>query len=59
MNMKKLFEDFKTDVEQLDDAAIKQSVSVAVTHSINSSSLEYEAEKSDDICASHISNFYL
>ena len=59
MNMKKLFEDFKTDVEQLDDDAIKQSISRAVEHSINSLSLEYKAEKSDDICALHISNFYL
>lgn len=59
MNMKKLFEDFKTDVEQLDDDAIKQSISSAVAHSIDSSSLEYKAEKSDGICALHISNFYL
>ena len=59
MNMKKLFEDFKIYVKQLDDDAIKQSISSAVEHSIDSSSLEYEAEKSDGICALHISNFYL
>ena len=47
MDMKKLFEDFKKHVEQLDDDAIKQSISRAVEHSINSSSLECEAEKSD------------
>lgn len=41
MDMKKLFEDFKKHVEQLDDDAIKQSISRAVEHSINSSSLEY------------------
>lgn len=46
MDMKKLFEDFKKHVEQLDDDAIKQSISRAVEHSINSSSLECEAEKS-------------
>ena len=40
MDMKKLFEDFKKHVEQLDDDAIKQSISRAVEHSINSSSLE-------------------
>ena len=45
MDMKKLFEDFKKHVEQLDDDAIKQSISRAVEHSINSSSLECEAEK--------------
>ena len=47
MDMKKLFEDFKKHVGQLDDDAIKQSISRAVEHSINSSSLECEAEKSD------------
>ena len=45
MDMKKLFEDFKKHVEQLDDDAIKQSISRAVEHSINSSSLECEAEQ--------------
>lgn len=45
MDMKKLFEDFKKHVEQLDDDAIKHSISRAVEHSINSSSLECEAEK--------------
>lgn len=49
MDMQKLFEDFKKHVEQLDDDAIKQSISRAVEHSINSSSLECEAEKSDGI----------
>ena len=47
MDMKKLFLDFKKHVEQLDDDAIKQSISRAVEHSINSSSLECEAEKSN------------
>ena len=47
MDMKKLFEDFKKHVEQLDDDAIKHSISRAVEHSINNSSLECEAEKSD------------
>ena len=46
MDMKKLFLDFKKHVEQLDDDAIKQSISRAVEHSINSSSLECEAEQS-------------
>ena len=41
MDMKKLFEDFKKHVEQLDDDAFKQSINRAVEHSINSSSLEY------------------
>ena len=36
MDMKKLFEDFKKHVEQLDDDAIKQSISRAIEHSINS-----------------------
>ena len=45
MDMKKLFLDFKKHVEQLDDDAIKQSISRAVEHSINSSSLECEAEQ--------------
>ena len=45
MDMTKLFEDFKKHIEQLDDDAIRYSVSRAIQHSINSSALEYEAEK--------------
>ena len=45
MDMTKLFEDFKNHIEQLDDDAIRYSVSRAIQHSINSSALEYEAEK--------------
>ena len=60
MDMTKLFEDFKNHVEQLDDDAIKQSISRAVEHSINSSSLEYEAEKSDGIATKrHLCTIYV
>ena len=45
MDMKKLFKDFKNHIKQLDNDAIKHSISKAVEHSINSSSLECKAEK--------------
>ena len=44
--MNKLFEDFKKHVEQLNNDMIKQSISRAVKHSINSSYLDKGEYKS-------------
>ena len=46
MDINKLFEDFKNHVEQLDNDMIKQSISRAVEHSINSSYLDKGEYKS-------------
>lgn len=45
MDMRQLFNDFKKHVESLDDEAIRRSITRAVEHSNDSSSIECEAEK--------------